>query len=71
MICFDPKERLSLSEIKNHSWINYNFEECNLFNFVNDDCSVCTNSTLYNLNNEMVKEFSLRKSIIDFNMKKE
>ena len=71
MICFDPKERLSLNEIKNHSWINYNCEEYNIFNFVNDDCSVCTNSSFYNLENEMVKEFSLRKSIIDYNMKKE
>ncbi len=72
MICFDPKERLTINEIKNHPWVNYHWDECNICDLFNDECSLSNNNNNVSfLEIEILKEFNQRKNIIDSNMKKE
>ncbi len=72
MICFDPKERLTINEIKNHPWVNYHWDEYNICDLFNDECSLSNNNNNVSfLEIEILKEFNQRKNIIDSNMKKE
>ena len=71
MICFDSKERLNINEIKMHPWVNSIYEECNICSLFDEDCSTNNNNHLNDLEIEILKEFNLRKNIIDSNTKKE
>ena len=71
MVCFDSKERLNINEIKMHPWVNCIYEECNVCSLFTEDCSTNNNNNLNDLEIEILKEFNLRKNIIDSNTKKE
>ena len=66
LVCYDPKGRLSLNEIKMHSWIN-----SDVYNNLFPDCSVnlSSNSNLSKFEDEYLKEFQNRKHLIDAAMK--
>ena len=68
LVCYDPKGRLSLKEIKMHSWINNNNE---LFLLPLDDCSINhnNNGNLNKFESEYLKEFQNRKNLIDAALK--
>ena len=64
LVCYDPKGRLSLNEIKMHSWIHNNHE---LFFLPLDDCSInhSHNGNLNKFEDEYLKEFQNRKNLIN------
>ena len=66
LVCYDPKERLSLNQIKMHSWINND-----VYNNLFPECSVnqSSNSNLSKFEEEYLKEFNNRKNLIDAAMK--